>query len=273
MGAIVKEEGNLATDSINIGKILFLMLIVFAIVILAFYSTNIPALKDKANVYWVLGVTSLAIWGVSKGITKTKGLDFPNPIIWESKAVWGQVTRKHIYIMALVGAAISIFLFFSIASAPTLSIVAAPKFQILEVTREISSLLVVFASIMEDFFFWGVILSVLYGITFLTSRNHYISLAVTGIATPLTFMFFHTLVYGTTNVPASTSVFFFGLTMTIMVLVTRNLMLPIMVHATNNLALTYFEGTGGVSGIAWLGYTLIFIMILLSGYIYFRRRK
>lgn len=268
-----KTHENLATDQINLGKILFLTLIVFSIMILAFYATNIPEIGARAQTYWILGITSVAVWGVSKGITKVKGLDFPNPIVFEGKTMIGDMTRKKYAVLFLVSLSLGIYIFFSVASSPTLSIVAAPHFQIVEVTPEISSLFTFMASLMEDFFFWGVVLALIYGVVYILSRSYYISLGVAGIGTPLTFMLFHTLVYGTTNVPASTGVFFFGVMMTLAVITTRNLTFPIIVHGMNNVALNLFESTGGLEGIQWLGYTIILILLVTSLWIWFRWRK
>jgi hypothetical protein len=273
MVARIMDNSNLATDQITMGKLLFLVIIVFSIVVLAFYTINIPDVSQRAMIYWVLGVTSLAVWGVSKGVTKVKGIDFPNPIIFEADSMLGAVTRKKYAVFLLGSLIVGIWVFFSVASAPTLSILQAPKFQVIEVTTEVSAVLTFMSSLMEDFFFWGVVLSLIYGIVYIMSRSYYISLGAAGFGAPLTFTLFHTLVYGTTNLPASTSIFVMGVLFSALVLITRNLTFPIIVHGLNNISLNVFSATGGIYGIEWLGYTLIFALTLMAIYVWFRWRR
>jgi membrane protease YdiL (CAAX protease family) len=250
------------------------MYLTISIIVLAFYTINVPGLKDKALIYWVLGLSGIAIWGVSKGITKVKGsVDFPNPIIWESENVFGKVDRRQTVLMFLIASIIAIYVFFSVAGTPLFQLVAAPQFQVIASTPGVQAILVVFTSSMEDFFFWGVLLALIYGVVYIGTKNQYISMAITGILTPLSFMFFHFLVYGTVNVPASTSVFFFGLMMSLAVLVTRNLLFPFMIHAANNFAITIFSGTGGIPGIMWIGWTIILFMLSMTAVLFFRLRK
>jgi len=263
---------NLGEDSVNFGKVLILILIVVGIIVLAGYATNIPELQGGATIYWVLGLTSLAFLGVSLGIKKIKGIDFPNPIIHEKNTLFfGALSRKTWAIIIIGLSLVSLYIFFSMSSQTPAAIIGAPTFQVVEVTPTISTIFSIFAANQEDLFFFGVVPALLFMLVYIGSKNQIISLISAAIGSPVVFMFYHTLRYGNTMPASMQWVFMFGAIMTVTVLVTRSLVAPLFIHAANNAGIDFFRSTV-LAGSNF--YFIIFaVLILVVGGLYVLRSK
>lgn len=264
---------NLGDDSVGAGKIAVLLLATIGIAILAWYSVNIPEFAAQATKFWILGLTALLITGISLVIKRAGGADFPNPIIHEkSTLVFGEWSRKRWLLVVTVLAVLSLYLFFSIGGQTTAAIMSAPSFQVIEPTPALSAFMSVFAAIMEDLFFWGLMPALTFVVIYALTRNSFASLIAAFALNPFIFATYHTLVYGATSPISTAWVFGFGMLMTSATLLLRSLVVPLFIHASNNAAIIFFSGTAIIGGMFWF-VALSAIVLISGGWLYLRSGK
>jgi len=271
------------TDSINIPKIIILMLMIVAILVLAFYTTNVPELQTKALIYWIFIISTGVAWLFSKVITKTYinrkkkiEIDFPNPIIYESRIITGYQPPRWVKILLFFSAiALGIFLFVSAGSSPSQSILGSPKYQIIQITDTVSAILTIVSAVAEDLTFWvvtpvligGFILLILHSLLRLDKRiAFWISIILVIILNPIVWTLFHTNAYGMTDIQSTTTVFIYGLFMTSITVITRTIWFPLFTHAPINVANDLFKNkvvevqSMGLIAFIILGVLLVFTL-------------
>lgn len=232
-------EREFGTDIITKNSVIILVLFLIGLIFLAFYKTNVPSIAEVSFTYLVLGILVFVIWAVSKLIKQKDSVDFPNPVIFENETTFfGKISPRMNGIITLAIFIFALIVFFSISGKTGFQIVAAPQYQAVEADPTVASLLSVFAAWTEDLFFFGCMTAVVFGVSYMLSRNFWASFVTTLFITPLIFMGFHFFRYGFTALISTESVLIFGFLMVSYVLMMRDLRLPLFIHASNNAALT-----------------------------------
>ena len=172
-------------------------------------------------------------------------------------------------IISILVIVISLFIFFSVGSLPTFQLTDIPSYQI--VSDEILSLFLIFIStVAEDAFAWVAVPLVLFTIfsiilqKFEIKQVVIISLILIAIINPLIWTAYHNAHYGSDAV-ATQATFAFGVVMTLYILVTKNIMLPLFFHPASNLGIAVFQmyKISGLMGYFWALMILMIIIITL----------
>ena len=261
----------LSSDSLTGKKISYLILMTIVLLTLSFYTINVEGVMQQALIYWILLITAIVIWVMSKVIEAKKGLDFPNPILWEDTTTFGKLsTKTHIAIL-LVFILIGSYLFSQIGSAPTFQIVSSPHFQLIKFSPTVGSILDGVAGMVEDLVFWGIVLPLIFGISYYFTKNFVIALIIALMLTPFIFMSFHIGVYGFNQIVTMQKVYIFGFLMSLLVYTFRNVLLASCIHFANNASLSYFSAIKVANPFIFFYVTLFAVIVIFV--ISFRRRK
>jgi len=281
---------NIGSDKITTGKVLEILFLATAWIVLFWYQTNvdISALLIKPTIFLWMGGFAITMILVGFIITKSTAgkFDFNVPL-WDSgffdtpKAMDKFIIAGAIFMGILTFVGIG-FLpkeggAFALGFIPTTD---APAFQLVEVgTYSIgAAIATVCSAVMEDIFFFGVILGMVYGLTYGFTRNPWIALFTALFLVPLIFMLFHTAVYGFSDVVGMVITFVFGLEQTVIVIFTGKLVWSHMRHGANNagkLIFTAVTFTGfiiSVIGSLWFWVGVIILTPILLFIIRVSRR-
>jgi len=263
MGLDLSDQ--LGTDELTSGKIAYILIFCLLMFISLFYAFNIPEYQQMAALYLEGGLLALVVWLISKVVIQKHDEKFPNPIIDEEKTLFGKLSGKQKMVIISFAFLVGLYIFFSISAKTTTQILAAPTFQLIEITPPISAIANVFAACVEDLLFFGFVTALVFGLSKKVVRFWWIAFIITLFLTPTIFMLYHMAHYGFTQVTASQSVWLFGLMMTSWVLILRNLWLPFFAHAGNNIAITLF----GAQSVPLWGYFWFFTIIIIGLNAYF----
>ncbi|MEM5866325.1 MAG: hypothetical protein QXG39_00195 [Candidatus Aenigmatarchaeota archaeon] len=210
-----------------------LELILLGIVILWFswVGANIPDFWQVAQYYWVLAISAIVLLPIVNMLIPEK-LEKP---LWKPKFIF----------VFLMGLAISVLVAI-LYSQTGYQAVSAPTFQIIPITGVEKALISGLAGIVENSFFFFVLPFFFCGIVLLLGRVLKIDLTFTFpvvfiLSSIFGFSVWHTYRYGATNIPAMMSVVFFGVVNSIIVYVTKQLIVAHLWHFTNNFIITIYS--------------------------------
>jgi len=244
---------------------------------LGFYAFNVPEMNAQVMPYWLLLLTG-TLFTISAVIIKTVKPDipFPGTAVFEKPLFdIGDFNFLYVVVPILVG----LFLLASVGGHTQASLFGAPTFQAIEITSDVKGIITFFAANAEDIFFSGFMTPLIFGVAYYMLKDRLgrpnteiVSALITLILSPLIFMFYHFLRYGFTDVVSSTNVFVLGLIFCLWVLLTRNLIGPLAIHAGNNLGKFFYDaGLGSYASL--MGWILILVVIVVTVFWYLRKRE
>jgi len=245
-----------------------MILLLLSIIALSWFSINYPPLFDKARVFWLLGISAMLGVILAQLIPKKSDTGFDVPLDEDPKFL----SRKWVGWISLAAA---LGTFFMMSSSLKYAI-QAKAYQLVELGFWGDVLVSIPAAIIEDIFFFSVISGLVFWIFHkATKENEVVSMGATAVIVPLTFVAYHTLVYGFTNFVASVMVFVFGLEMMLAVLFLGSLNYTHARHVTNNMGLIIFSNITLFTFLTilltnWIVWIAIISILLLLLY---RRKK
>ncbi len=227
---MVRDFGS---DKFTTRVILEIVLVVIGLGIFGWLTIN-SLLKDTAQIFWIFGIMGLLgilAAFVIKGPGKS---DIFDVAIAEKSMI--PVNRKVLY---LVFGGLFLFTFFLLANSDYR--IAAPSFQLIELGLVGDSLLTIFAAIMEDIFFFALVPGMVFSLMYWITKNFWASLAVVITICPFVFMMYHIGVYGFQNEAAMLFVYVFGVEMTAMMIILRDITYAHVRHIGNNMGIMTFQ--------------------------------
>lgn len=238
---------------------------------LLFLAINADVLKE-AQIFLLLSLTGTVAYLIAKVVVSYKGMQFPIPPIWEKTTVFGEIPHKINVILWGFFIILGAFTFVSIGKTSTFEVITAPVFQIIPMSTSVSIALSVFAAEAENLFFFAVIPTLIFGGIYLMTKNFYLSFIVTILFAPGIFSIFHLSRAGESVVISTsqgqiirefslTTTYLFGVAMIGWVLLMRNMMLPLVIHAFNNAAVNFFVNY--VADFSLYFYIIMVIIIFL----------
>jgi len=272
----METSSQLGTDEWSFGKLFYILMFSIILIILTYFSVNAPeSIKAMSQTYLIIGSAAIIIFLLSKTISVKKGFDFPNPIIAEKTHLFGRYEGKQMIGVVVFCAILGFILFFSVINS-SLQIFATPLFQVTsgaEVMSNEAVIILTFAAAMvEDFLFFGVIPSIIFGcVYFALKQRFWIAFIISFLVTPFIFLSYHSYRYGFISAD-SDSVLIMGILFTTWTLIMRNLYLEAFLHSGNNIGRTLKT----LYNIEILRIVLIIIFILtifLSAVFWLRKRK
>jgi len=210
----------------------FIMLII-GLSVLAWLTIN-SVIWEKAQIFWIFGLMGTLGAGIAFLISgKGKKDIFDVPIAEEPMIPIG---KKYIWTAFIL---LFFVTFFFLANSNYN--IAAPQFQTINVGLTGDALLVIFAAWMEDIFFFALIPGLIFSIIYWLTGKFWIAVGFVVLLSPIIFTLYHLAVYGFTNQAAMTFVYIFGLEMTAMMLLLRDIMYAHVRHIGNNLGILVFR--------------------------------
>ncbi len=228
-----------------------MLIILGALSMLAWLNINYPETSSQSTAFWLLGLLSAIFIVFSFIISKKAGFqfDFITPL-----AGTGILKLRKRWIMVLF---IGIFLFTFFGLARAGYSITAPKLQIVDLGLFGDIMLSIPGAIIENVFFFSALFGFVFTIMLLLTRSPTASLLIAAIIIGPTFVLYHFLVYGFTNIPASLSVLLFGWENIMWMIVFADLFITDARHIANNLALIVFSQ---------MSLQTFFMVLLLSPY-------
>ena len=225
--------------------------------IMLWFLSNYPPYKDLAIMYVIFAITGILYWTLDYVISLSARKDQINPppytqiintAFYEKNTIIGPIptpVRIGSYIITIF---MCIMLAFWIGASET-TIVGVPDFQIIDLGISGVIIVTIFMAIIEDVVFFGLLAPTISGIGRVISFGNQIVGAILAlIITPLTFMLYHFLTYGASNLQGSFFVYAFALVATSYVIIFRNLIAVNCLHVTNNITLKIAGAIGVAIG-------------------------
>jgi len=253
----------LATDKWNMGKVGELLWLILSLFILVFFSTNVPELMAKAQIFWWLLISGLVLLGVSFVVPKVSDFHFNLPL-WEESPI---IPAKYDKLVLIAFIIIGLLTFFFIGQ--TGYAISAPEFQILELGAWGNALLSFFSATSEDIIFFSVVPALIFGVSYYFTKNLAFSFFLIILLTPFIFLTYHTYRYGFEDIVASVAVYVFGLELAVAMVVLRKLFYCHMRHGFNNFSIIIFRYMSLPTLIAliltnfWVWLIAIFVTVLI----------
>jgi len=220
---------------INKGKVVYIVILLLFMIILAFFFINVPASQSQAQVYWLLGITGL--------VSIALGAAFFNfipewktsvPITYEKDTIIGRQPGKVQGYFMLAFLLLSEFVLFNIAASPSLAVINAPAFQIVELNEGTRFLLSIVCAWVEELVLIGLVASLVYGLIVYLTKNKVLGIVIGAPTSATVFCAFHIAVYGFSMPVSMFSVFLYGLFSAFILLTLQNIILMSFVHSANN---------------------------------------
>jgi len=202
---------------------LLFLLLVFAF--LAWSAIGVgadPVKRRMINYYMWMGFVALAF-------ILFDNLTFKNFEIIDTVTI--EKTPIHPKFILMIGFALSILMSWKIMTSQT-AFIPYPTFQFFD-HRLPNAVLSGVAGIIEDLFFFSLLFPVIYALLNRQLQNKFISCVLSSFSISLIFMLFHLFVYGA-NQPALLMTFIFGLMSSLLVFLTRSIIISHYLHFTNN---------------------------------------
>ena len=259
-------------DKMSSAAIYYLIIFVVTQLGLLFLTVNTEAFKES-SIFLLISFLGVVTFILSRVLTKTNNVEFPKVTIWSTTTLFGEFPRKMTILFIAAFLIMGAYIFISVGKSPTFEVVTAPIFQVLQVNTPISVALSVFAAFSEDFLFFLVLPSFIFGIVYMFSKNFYLSLVIALFLSPAIFAGFHYSRAGTAQTISTAQgtvvrefslaiVFLFGLIMTAWVVAMKNLLFPMIIHASNNEAVSFFYNN--VIDITFLFYVFTAFVIVIT---------
>jgi len=219
---------------ISKGKIVMILLLVLSAGIFSWAATNYTQLADFSMLFFAFSMLSLIVIGLDLVVDSGK-IEFIETWTWE-ESWWsksGKVVKVASFIIILL---VSGFYYykakggFQTFSAPAYSISASPV---------LNALLSALVSIPENTIFLGILpvilgYSIFYKLIYNTTENESLSNIIGGIMYIIfavgIWIIYHWSRYGLVDVDATLSVAFFAFITSLWVVMTRNLLMPHVIH-------------------------------------------
>ena len=243
---------SLSSNTITSGKRNYLVWIIVSQASLLFLTVNTEAFKEAA-IFLSMSFLGLFIWVISNIVLNKEksGIDFPTSPMWEENTLFGKLPKKINTIFVALFLIFGAYIFVSVGKTPTFEILTAPIFQVIPVGTLVSVVLSIFAATSEDLFFFLGITGLVFYLSSKFTRNFYLAFIITLFLVPLIFAGFHISRAGTSQIVSTATgtvvrqfelgvTYMFGLLMVSWVLVMRNVLFPLIIHAANNAAVSLF---------------------------------
>ena len=261
----------LASDTWTIPKVFELLLLILALFALVFFSTNIPELMSKAQLFWWLLISGFILIGFGFLIPKVGDFEFNVPL-WEESPVIPEKYDKFLLVgFLLIGLATLFFI------GRTGYAISAPEFQILELGYWGNGILSFFAAFAEDIIFFGCVPALIFGVVYYVTKNFPLSVFLVVVVTPLVFVIYHTYHYGFEDIVSTSAVYIFGLELSVAMVVLRKLFYAHMRHGFNNMSIVIFKYMTMEALFVWLlsnlWFWVVIIVVAVSIFYVWRRKK
>jgi len=225
--------------------------------ILLWFRTNYPPYRELADMYIIFFIIGTMYWTLDFVVSLAAGKNQINPppytqiintITVEKNTIIGPLPFSMKIGTYVFTVAMCIFFAFYIGASET-TILKVPSFQIVDLGMAGVAIVTIAMAIGEDFIFFGLLAPTVSGIGRVISMgNQVIGVILSIIITPITFVMYHFLVYGATDLSSSMFVWMFATVVTSYTLVFRTLVFAHCLHVTNNITLKIASAIGVAAG-------------------------
>lgn len=263
----------MAMENVNMGKAIYVSIFSLMLLVLWFFTVNVPDAKEIASLYVGIGAFFLImVFGGLTSLFKDNDESTSIPITIDKEGILGKLSSRNQFLIVLGGLIISVYLFFSISSQPSLAVVNAPKFQIVEFTIAMSFILTIICAWIEE----GALISLPGSFAHYFSKRYghseIIGIITFIIAASFTFTIFHVAVYGFSMPVTMQSVLMYGIISAIILVVTKNIIIGSLLHSANNCGLLIASGIHIANPMLYFfGWSTI--ILLIGGFIYYKIGK
>lgn len=268
---------SLGSDSRNPGKVIGITIFLLLLASFSWITSNATLeAKATAEFYINLGMIFVGVFVIDaifvKGMgRKMRDADIPDTMTYEEQSPLGFKLPGFAKILLVTGSLLLAgYIFVSVGAQPTMSIVSAPTFQLIDIGTTGSAFLSGSVGIVEDLFFFGFLGPTIFSLLFFFTGKKILALGAAWVAAPVIFMLYHLGRYGASSA-ALDSVLVFGFVSMTLAIFLGNLLPVHAIHFGNNAGLAFFARTAtDVSGLFWI---YVFLVLLATfGYYMIRRR-
>jgi len=233
---------------LNWHEVVHILIICIGIFVLWGYRVN-TTIWEQAAIFWGLGVFSLGVM-LTFFILNLMGFKMGMPISDKPKVF----KKKWVYIIGIIVFLITFMSLFARGGDPSGTYaIQAKVFQVVEPGEIGLRLVEVFAAMFENYAFfiaWASILYVVGGILIprlIKSRgdNPILGYIFMLIGVPISFMIYHTAVYGVYNIAGSLTTLMFGIEMMALTILFQGVFYSHARHIGNNLGISMAKSMGG----------------------------
>lgn len=250
-------------DVWTVGKVLELLYIISGIIFITFFATNIPELASKAQTFWWLGITSVAVISIAFVITQKAKLNF-NVVLWGDGIL--KIPDQYVKPMLIGCVGVGLLTFFWISNTPYS--VLGPSYDILDLDYWGNAFLSFWSAHQEDIFFFSVLPGIMFTVFFYITKRPVVAFLLILILSPMIFLIYHTLHYGLSDVVNSIGVLAFGVEQILVVSLLGNLVYTHMRHGFNNAGKIIFKQmtfTGFLLTVltSWMFWVVVIVLVAL----------
>jgi protein-S-isoprenylcysteine O-methyltransferase Ste14 len=249
-----KDSASLGSDEITPAKVAAIVAFFFLLVLFHFFKTNgTPATQILGDFFFGLGLFVLVWIAFDLAVVKRAGrsvhsdVDLPDSVTYErqSPVLSRDLGRRGKVALFLSALLLGSFIILTSGQQSTLSLVQAPTFQLVDPGPYGSAVLSGIAGIIENWFFFGVLLATEFALLYLAvGRRFYVAVLLVLLLNPLVFTVYHFARYSESP-KALDSVYAFGFVCTGSTMLTGSLVLCDAWHFSNNFGVTFFATTPG----------------------------
>lgn len=266
----MRDRNSLGSDDLNKAKVVsitvFLILISFLVFLTANASQEVAAQSNFYTILAVIAVMAMVVDFVFKksGFKVRKGgqeVDLPDTLNYERKsALIGELPHTLKFALVVAVFIFGGYLINSITTATASQIVAAPTFQVIDIGIEGNAFLSGIAGVIENWFFFGFIMSTLFSVILIVTRSFWASVGGILLIMPFIFTGYHFAVYGESTVALQT-VYLMGVVWSASSLILGTLLVADVTHFANNFGVRLAQSGAASSGIFLLMYGVIAALI------------